>query len=80
MVPLLVPLEDLLQGQGGLRVDKNSLVLTLEDSTSTLNARTVLNLHPKFAVSSSEVTILCQVVFGLPCFLFPGGVHFSRLL
>lgn len=32
----------------------------------------------RFAVFSSKVTVFCQVVFGLPCFLFPGGFSFQR--
>ena len=36
--------------------------------------------HVRFAIFSSEVTVLRQVVFGLPCFLFPGGVHLKATL
>lgn len=38
------------------------------------------SLQVRLAVFSSEVTVLCQVVFGLPCFLFPGGVHLKATL
>jgi len=36
--------------------------------------------HDRFTSASSAITVLCQVAYGHPRFLFPGGVHRSATL